>query len=895
MRRNVAHLTDAERVAYAQALAAVDLQTFADGVSFWDKQDQIHEGTHNHGGNSFLPWHRELVNRFEKLVQQVDPDMALHYWDWTEHPTAASNGAGGTVNLCTDQLFGTANGMVNGTLGGLHAHGTMPSRPHNGGPFTLPPIDITRNCGPAAPGLSPDSTVISAGDGLPQDQQWSAFATALEGDHGSAHGFFGLGSNIASQHPAFEDPFVFLLHSNVDRLFAMWQAAPGHDWRLDPDLVYGDQSNTNDSRGILHNLQPWDGTVEFGAPIPPWTPGSSAIEVKNSRHPTVVRPPCYDTLPFSVEQVAPLPGDDILFLDVPEGEPTSRALRLRVRGCVAVSASATLTGSAKLTLLTPAVAAPEPEGFVVQDLLIWVTYAPGPAGSSANGTLTVTVQPTGEVFTVDIHANAIDKPTIAVSMVLDRSGSMDEPSGVAGLTRVEILRNSAPMLVDLLDDTDGIGIVRFSTDAAEALPVTLAGATGAGLGRDQAHTLIGGHATDPLGLTAIGDGLQVAAAQLATPVALGFDRRATVVFTDGHETADKYISDVMDLITSTVFAVGLGTADQLNPDALDDLVNDTGGYLLLTGHSNQDDQLLLQKYFAQVAAGLTNSQIVVDPEGYVPVGGTVTVPYPVTSFDTRTDAIVLSPHAGLLQVDLVAPDGTIVNHTNGAVRARTAYHYILKLALPTPTVSGDVAGQWQVRLRVETRGASEETFYLERSLLKSANELKQRGVAYAVTVQARGGVRLDVAVSQKSRQPGGYATVTATLTEAGLPVGHSAIVIASVRHPDGKLTEIRMDESDPGVFGTTIPTPVSGVYRVLVRATGNTPRGQAFRREHLRTLAVWRLGDAPPPGRPGISGGSDLGKLIRCLLHDKGFRERLERSGIDVGHLLKCLSINRLS
>ena len=86
VRRNFAHLTDAERDAYIAAVKQVDLLAYSDGVSYWDKQDQIHQSTHNHGGNSFLPWHRELVNRYEALLRQADPSVALHYWDWTEDP-----------------------------------------------------------------------------------------------------------------------------------------------------------------------------------------------------------------------------------------------------------------------------------------------------------------------------------------------------------------------------------------------------------------------------------------------------------------------------------------------------------------------------------------------------------------------------------------------------------------------------------------------------------------------------------------------------------------------------------------------------------------------------------------------------------------------------------------
>jgi hypothetical protein len=48
---------------------------------------------------------------------------------------------------------------------------------------------------------------------------------------------------------------------------------------------------------------------------------------------------------------------------------------------------------------------------------------------------------------------------------------------------------------------------------------------------------------------------------------------------------------------------------------------------LLTGNPGPDNQLLLQKYFARIIAGVTNTEIVVDPDGFVPLGGRVEVPY----------------------------------------------------------------------------------------------------------------------------------------------------------------------------------------------------------------------------------------------------------------------------
>jgi hypothetical protein len=61
-------VSQAERNKLRDAILELDRRTYPDGVSLWDKQDQIHQATHVHGGPAFLPWHRELVNRYEALL-----------------------------------------------------------------------------------------------------------------------------------------------------------------------------------------------------------------------------------------------------------------------------------------------------------------------------------------------------------------------------------------------------------------------------------------------------------------------------------------------------------------------------------------------------------------------------------------------------------------------------------------------------------------------------------------------------------------------------------------------------------------------------------------------------------------------------------------------------------
>ena len=105
------------------------------------------------------------------------------------------------------------------------------------------------------------------------------------------------------------DPFVFLLHSNVDRIFAAWQRRPGFEWRLDPKYVYGLESSSvaigthpHISAGITTLLSPWAGVSDPRAEpglrdVRPWASPDNQHrqpklypeeKIKDSRDPSVV-------------------------------------------------------------------------------------------------------------------------------------------------------------------------------------------------------------------------------------------------------------------------------------------------------------------------------------------------------------------------------------------------------------------------------------------------------------------------------------------------------------------------------------------------------------------------------------------------------------------------------
>jgi hypothetical protein len=120
IRRNVAKIEKTESEKLLRAIVALNMRFYpgrrddriVGGVSYWFKQDEIHQATHVHGGPAFLPWHREFCDRFEALLREVDPSVSLHYWDWNSDPRATPDMDGDLINLFTAEFMGNPVGEV---------------------------------------------------------------------------------------------------------------------------------------------------------------------------------------------------------------------------------------------------------------------------------------------------------------------------------------------------------------------------------------------------------------------------------------------------------------------------------------------------------------------------------------------------------------------------------------------------------------------------------------------------------------------------------------------------------------------------------------------------------------------------------------------------------------
>jgi tyrosinase len=206
VRKDANTLTAAERDRFLRALARLNdagrgaFQTFRDT----HKIATVEEA---HFDAGFLPWHRAFLLDLERALQQIDPSVSLPYWRF-DQPAPS--------------LFRTSFIGTGGTTGVVAFSSTNPLRAWSTDGF---------------PGIARGPFFNTQTQGA-RDQQGRAVLTETSvtghtgnqatlpnpfesNPHGRAHvSFRGFIYDIDT---AAKDPLFYLLHCNVDRLWAKWQ------------------------------------------------------------------------------------------------------------------------------------------------------------------------------------------------------------------------------------------------------------------------------------------------------------------------------------------------------------------------------------------------------------------------------------------------------------------------------------------------------------------------------------------------------------------------------------------------------------------------------------------------------------------------------------------------
>jgi tyrosinase len=248
IRKNANTLSAPERDRFIAAFAQLNNQGMGRFQDFRDMHRTQASLNQAHGAAGFLPWHRAYLLDLERELQAIDPSIALPYWRFDQP----------APNLFALEFFGTSD-----ALGTVSFSASNPLRfwVTDGVPGInrRPLFNTTRAPG----GLRTEAQTLAIGT------SFASFRT-MEGDpHGLAHTSFG--GSIQDPATAPKDPLFFLLHCNVDRLWAKWQRQNG---RFNPATAASYQPGTNP---VGHNLNdtmwPWNGVTT--PPRPPIAPGGA--------------------------------------------------------------------------------------------------------------------------------------------------------------------------------------------------------------------------------------------------------------------------------------------------------------------------------------------------------------------------------------------------------------------------------------------------------------------------------------------------------------------------------------------------------------------------------------------------------------------------------------------
>ena len=257
IRKNANSLTDAERDRFLAAMAKLNDRGHGPFKTYRDMHTNAAVGeAHNAAG--FPPWHRTYILDLERSLQEIDSSVALPYWRFDQPaprlfaPDFLGTSPGnGNVQLAASNplIYWTTDGVVGFMRYPFFQTPTSAAMAQDGTPVKV------------------EGDTLNTGGGVYEPFR-DGNSGALEDDpHGMAHVSFN--GPIDSIPTAARDPLFFLLHANVDRLWAKWQ---WYFQRFDYRVVQSfDQTQQRVGHNLGDTMWPWNGMTT--PPRPPTAPG----------------------------------------------------------------------------------------------------------------------------------------------------------------------------------------------------------------------------------------------------------------------------------------------------------------------------------------------------------------------------------------------------------------------------------------------------------------------------------------------------------------------------------------------------------------------------------------------------------------------------------------------
>ncbi len=538
----------------------------------------------------------------------------------------------------------------------------------------------------------------------------------------------------------------------------------------------------------------------------------------------------------------------IVFADVEPGLDHEQEIRIQVTSCLETTFIVTVDTAGHGFGISPGSYSHDSCG---EDPFTLVATYSATDGDSVSGKVTVIWEQRPDYrWEIEITAQrAVQRKSIY--LVLDKSGSMSSNSGIGAYTRLEVLKYSAGILVDLIDPGHGLGAVSFDSEAQELAPYTVIQPEGPDPARMTLKTAF--ETLEAGGLTSIAAGILAAGDRLdALP---DEDTKAIIVLTDGRETHEPWLEELIaEGIPYPVFAIGMGTAASLQPAALDALAAATDGYAVLTGDLDETTENAVAEFLSQILAEICGPGVPTDPTQRIRPGAVQRFPITLSEADKQVEVILMRSPGAPLTFKVLDPsfrplDPGMINvmETERLVR----FHFPGPAAHRRSGFTGN--GIWQVEVSVSREEFSGWVKDL-RNRGVDTGRVETHGTPFTFRAHAQSNLKMKCRVSQSGYAPGSTQFLYVKLTDRGRPLPWRSSVTAQVTDPSGRMRTLHLGNRGNGYFETSIEAVLPGVYKWQITAEGSSRAGHSFRREYRLTGAIWNPDSTgtplPQPVRP---------------------------------------------
>ncbi|MEA2704901.1 MAG: tyrosinase [Actinomycetota bacterium] len=261
VRKNAMVLTTGERNRFIAAFATLNDRGRGRFADFRNVHTSAGD-PEAHGRAGFLPWHRAFLLDLERELQLIDASVALPYWRFDQPaPKVFNRDFMGVPDPSTGTVqFSPSNPLqfwaTDGTTG-----------------INRRPLFNTQTQAAQSLEFGP---AISEANTLALGNRFLAFRGMEGNPHGSAH--ISFTGSISSIPTAAKDPLFFMLHANVDRLWAKWQWV-NHRFDVTDVNTFtflgkaGDAGSTRVGHNLKDTMWPWNQVIT--SPRPATAPGGT--------------------------------------------------------------------------------------------------------------------------------------------------------------------------------------------------------------------------------------------------------------------------------------------------------------------------------------------------------------------------------------------------------------------------------------------------------------------------------------------------------------------------------------------------------------------------------------------------------------------------------------------